>query len=234
MDNLFIPINVPELDINAQIISDFTPTRSWVRNTTNEDDQLGNLWEIEEVTEITDQAMDENINLKDTHQGLQDWILANLPLTSIVQLYIIKSVQDAPMHMDNTYTSMGEGPENMPSYDSLICSEAYQTHRLSNEPTGYRILISGNKGQKRKDRGIGNEGRDTGFKCMDPDTLETQWATIPADTDVYLIRNYDVLHGVDLEEDETRITAFVSGWLDEAAHADLITTSKTKYADYII
>jgi len=224
MDNLFIPIDVPTLDINSQIISDFTPTRTWAHNVSVAEDQIGNLWEIEEVTEITDKAMDENINLNSTHQGLQDWILANLPLTSIVQLYIIKSVQDAPLHKDNTYTSTSDGPDKMPSYDSLICSETYQTHRLSNEPTGYRILISGGKGN----------GTDTGFKCQDPDTLETHWGTIPADTDVFLIRNYDVLHGVNLEEGETRITAFVSGWLDEAAHANLIAASKTKYADYII
>ena len=223
MENLFIPIDAPELTIKDQIISEFSPTRQWAKNM-DDGDAVGNLYDIEEITTISDLAMDENIELKSTHQGLQDWILANLPFTSIVQLYLIKALQDNPLHTDNTYTSNTSGPAGMASYDSLVCSEAYQAHRLANEPSGYRILISGNKG----------DGASKGFKCQDPDTFEIQYGTIPTDTDVFLIRVYDMLHGSDLETDETRLIVFVSGWLDEAAHANLIIASKTKYADYII
>ena len=60
MENLFIPIDAPELTIKDQIISEFSPTRQWAKNM-DDGDPAGNLYDIEEITTISDLAMDENI-----------------------------------------------------------------------------------------------------------------------------------------------------------------------------
>jgi len=234
MDNLFIPIDVPQIpaSVKNNIISNFSSTTMWTHydsfehpdgppeeNFTGVDPQ----WDIEEISTMTSEPSDENINLKNTHKDLQDWILENLPITSIVNLYLLKTLRlTIPLHIDNTYTLSDE--KHLPRPEGMIVSESFQAHKIANEPSGYRILICGNKGN----------GSSTGFKYRHPDTMEIHWAVIPDDTDVFLIRNYNMHHGAVKEPDETRIMAFVQGWFDETAHADLIAKSKIKFSDYII
>ena len=85
-----------------------------------------------------------------------------------------------------------------------------------NEPCGYRILIRGSR-----------QGKLYVYK-----NEQKHYTVMPEDTDVYVLRHTDGLHGVDLEPNRT--TIFTHFEIDSVKHRDLIEKSLYKYKDYAI
>jgi hypothetical protein len=85
-----------------------------------------------------------------------------------------------------------------------------------NEPCGYRILIRGSRTNKL-------------FVMRDDEKV---YVDIPEDTDVYVLRHTDGLHGVDADEDRT--TIFTHFEIDPIRHRLLIEKSLEKYNNYAV
>ena len=85
-----------------------------------------------------------------------------------------------------------------------------------NEPCGYRILIRGSRTNKL-------------FVMRGNEKI---YVDIPDDTDVYVLRHTDGLHGVDM--DENRTTIFTHFEIDPVRHELLIEKSLEKYKNFAV
>lgn len=94
-------------------------------------------------------------------------------------------------------------------------SEVFKTS-TAHEPCGYRILLRGSKSAVKFTNYQGS----------------VVTASLPTDTDVYVLGQTSAWHAVD--PDEGRITIYMSGIVDTVCHQRLIERSIRKYKDYCI
>jgi hypothetical protein len=86
-----------------------------------------------------------------------------------------------------------------------------------NEPCGYRTIISGTRNNKFYIKNsIG----------------EKIYCTLPEDTDTYILRFTDLVHGVDL--DPGRANVYIHIEIDPVSHNIVLENSLRKYRDYAI
>lgn len=128
-------------------------------------------------------------------------IVEQLPLTGFSNVRLTIQNQPVDTHLD-IYEKHG------------LDKELYE-HFVSNEPCGYRFLLSGST-----------------------DALEVfdgrKWRTarLPASPGCYLINTTRALHRV--KEDKDRLTLYVRGTVDVDRHKALIEKNLEKYSDYAI
>ena len=155
------------------------------------------------------------------YKALIDHIDAYLPFEYLSYMRLAHANKRVGVHIDDS-----EVHPPFPHHKAI--TPELKQHHLENEPIGYRIILSGS--------------RDTFYFCKQYDPSytteieqELTYVNIPADTDFFLLRNYQQPHGVDINElDSTRIVGFLLGKVDIAAHNDLITRSVEKYENYLL
>ena len=86
----------------------------------------------------------------------------------------------------------------------------------TNDPCGYRVLIAGSRTNSMY---IVHKGVKI-------------YTTLPEETDVYVLRHTDGIHGVDFEPG--RQTMFFHFEIDQASHNKLLAASYNKYKQYAI
>lgn len=87
----------------------------------------------------------------------------------------------------------------------------------ANDPCGYRILIHGNT---------------TNTLYVTDSSGKNIYCNIPLDTNTYILRHSDGVHGVD--NDIGRLVIFVHIEIDEAKHSSILASSLVKYGSYAI
>lgn len=85
-----------------------------------------------------------------------------------------------------------------------------------NEPCGYRVLLKGS--------------RNRGMFLADGE--QKQYINMPEETDVYVLGQTNIYHGVDYEPGRT--TIFMHFEIDRDRHVDLLNRSYAKYKHYAI
>lgn len=85
-----------------------------------------------------------------------------------------------------------------------------------NEPCGYRILVRGRR-------------HGTLYIMKDGEKI---YPRLPDDTDVYVLRHTETMHGV--EHEPGRATFYLQFWIESAAHYQLLSRSYDRYKQYAI
>lgn len=85
-----------------------------------------------------------------------------------------------------------------------------------NEPCGYRVLLKGSR-----DRGL-----------FLPSGDQKQYINMPEETDVYVLGQTNIYHGV--EHEPGRTTIFMHFEIDHDRHVELLSRSYAKYKQYAI
>ena len=95
-------------------------------------------------------------------------------------------------------------------------NQSLYDHTQSNEPCGYRMLISGTVGK---------------FFVVDGAGVKTYGVT-PPETNTFVMRASDGIHGAD--QDQNRMILYFQGILDQDKHRQILERSYQKYKDSMI
>lgn len=213
-DVIFLPLDVPKVPRSRQMIDLFDGGDRYV-------------WWQEEVL-LGNKDYDKPLGYPETwnpgsekFQPLIDHITEHLPFEYLSYVRLARAVGKVGLHVDDNY----EVPP-FPHHKAITAE--LKAHHLANEPIGYRVILSGS--------------RDTFYFCKDYDpTYRTEpdqprvYATIPEETDFFLIRNYQQPHGVDTNAlDDERIVGFMLGRVNEERHRALVERSMTRFGEYVV
>ena len=139
--------------------------------------------------------------LREKYVELDSWFNL-LPCTSILKLKLNVQIGPVVAHVDIEPTKWLEEEEF--------------SKWISQEPTGYRVLISGQR-------------TNTLFTVLNDKKI---YPIIPEDTDTYVFHSSSFLHGV--EDDPGRKLVYLNLEIDESKHQKLLEDSLNKYRDYAI
>lgn len=163
-----------------------------------------------------------NTNALENYRGLTSYIDKYLPFSSLYYVALFRATKDIPPHVDANYT-VAPLAHHMTATQELVD----QQHKL--EPVGYRFLINGS--------------RNSLYFCRDYDPEYKRvsdqkkiYVDLPTSTDVFLLKNDEIPHGVDLKRpmDESRLIGFCLGFLDEDKHRKLVESSLEKYSRFLV
>tara|TARA_B100000029_G_scaffold194408_1_gene192465 strand:+ start:725 stop:1294 length:570 start_codon:yes stop_codon:yes gene_type:complete len=107
--------------------------------------------------------------------------------------------------------------EVKPHIDFVAPNEGVELYNnnLENEPSGYRIVV---------------KGKNDVLKLHINDEVKTCY--MPTDTDCYVINHTSGKHSLD--NDNGRVTVYISGFINKDKHLDILNKSKNKYKKYMI
>lgn len=213
-DIIFLPLDIPKVPHSHEMVDLFTGSEKYA------------WWQQEILLGNGDPSKQLNDPEEwnpgsDRFRPLVDHIISHLPFEYLSYVRLARARDKVGLHVDDNY----EIPP-FPHHKSI--SRELKEHHLRNEPIGYRFILSGS--------------RDTLYFCKryDPEYKREiyqprTYATIPEETDFFLIRNYQQPHGVDTDyRDANRIVGFLLGRVDEDRHLDLIRRSLDRFGDYAI
>jgi hypothetical protein len=126
----------------------------------------------------------------------------SLPIASIRNVKINLQNRSVKPHIDFT----------MPYKNPVLWS-----NNTVNEPCGYRVLL---------------HGKTINTLYMINSAGEKVYCTQPEDTDTYLLRHTNGMHGV--EDDEDRITMYLHLEINAEQHKKILEKSVEKYSNYAI
>lgn len=213
-DVIFLPLDVPKVPRNDAMIELFEGRDTYVW--WQEEILLGN----KDYTKPLGYPEPWNPG-SEKFQPLIDHISRYLPFEYLSFMRLARARDRVGLHVDDNY--------EVPPFPHHKCiTRELKEHHLANEPIGYRVILSGS--------------RDTFYFCKDYDpTYRSEpdqprvYATIPEETDFFLIRNYQQPHGVDTNElDATRIVGFMLGKVNEEGHRSLVERSIARFGDYVV
>ena len=139
--------------------------------------------------------------LREKYVELDSWFNL-LPCTSILKLKLNVQIGPVVAHVDIEPTKWLE--------------EETFSKWVSQEPTGYRVLISGGR-------------TNTLFTVLNDKKI---YPVIPEDTNTYVFHSSSLSHGV--EDDPGRKLVYMNLEIDESKHQKLLEDSLNKYRDYAI
>lgn len=213
-DIIFLPLDIPKIPMTSEMVSLFKGEEKYV------------WWDQEillgDPDPRTPLGLPYNWNDRsEIFHPLVDHVQRYLPFEWLTYVRLARARTSVGLHVDDNY-------ESPPFPHHKAITKELKQHHLDNEPIGYRVILSGS--------------RDTFYFCKDYDpTYKTQieqpkiYATIPDDTDFFLIRNYQQPHGVDCNKlDENRVVGFLLGKVLPEKHSALIEKSIVKYKDYVL
>ena len=187
---LFIPADLPQTIDKNEVLNNFKPKTDW------------GPWSFQKLTDKNDGKYGRN-PLTDTARELFPTLcnfIDNLPFTDLSNAKINIQNKKTTLHID--FVSPEDGKE-------------LSENVTQNEPSGYRIIIRGDR---------------HALKAHDGKELIT--AYVPPQTDCYILDQSGCSHLV--EEDEQRVSVYVTGFIDKKKHEELLLRSLEKYSDYAI
>lgn len=136
--------------------------------------------------------------------SLEKYLESILPIKQLVNIRINHYIKGGGMHCDFLFPD-----KNKKLWD----------HNNKLEPCGYHMVLEKNKNIKNP--------------CIEKSNGDVVWCELPDDTNWYVIRSTETLHG-GLNYDPTRYILFTHFWVRESLHSEILERSIGKYKEYII
>jgi hypothetical protein len=185
---IFLPIHLENKIDKDEILKAFNPTAKFV------------VWKMEKLTTTENGTYGKNSYTEEAKTKYPNLLkfLEQLPFTHISNVKINLQTEVPPMHVDFTK------PENGKELSENI---------LGNEPSGYRIVIKG-----QKDSLIVHDGK------------QEVTALMPDDADCYVLDQSKGYHTV--KHDPDRVIIYVTGFIDPVKHKKILEDSLERYRDF--
>lgn len=213
MNERFLPLDLPLFDYKQKTLEKFSG------NT-----QFG-YWHEEELTQRDksvpfEKEMPFTESAKQKYPELLSYITKFWPFEYYVYVKLIRANRNVNPHVDGNYVDH-KGPVG--NYNTI--TQKYLDHQLETEPSGYRMIINGN----RSSLYLCNE-YDPTYKKQDWSNVDKQYCVIPDSTDCFVLRTNNSPHGVDyIDNDNNRLLLFAIGKLHIEQHFKLLEKSRKKY-----
>lgn len=144
-----------------------------------------------------------------------------LPCISVERVKLNVQTSPVGLHVDVDPKKWENRNIEKPSFYNLQYSnrylyEGFLNNIIYNEPSGYRVILKGNKTNKQ-------------YTVINNKKIYT---TIPEDTDSFVFSSTEFLHGVD--DDPGRQLLYLNFEIDKVKHQKLLQHSLEKYKEYAI
>lgn len=190
MKLLYLPIDVDlELD-RVEILSGVNPTGHF------------HVWDMEKLTTIENGKYGKNSYTESARIKYPNLLksISKLPFTNISNVKINIQTKEPTLHVD--FVSPSEGQDLAENIKGC-------------EPSGYRILVKGN--------------RDSLIVHNGEKACET---FLPAEVDCYVLDQSSALHTV--KHDPGRVIVYITGFIDKDKHLEILERSFKKYEKFAV
>lgn len=213
MTERFLPLDLPLFEHKQKVLDTFSG-----------DINFG-YWNEEELT-VRDRTtpfekeMPFTDNAKKRYPELLEYITTQWPFEYFVYVKLIRANKTVQPHVDGNFVD-DKGPAG--NYNTI--TQSYLDHQLATEPSGYRMILSGNRSSLYL-----CDTYDPTYKRTEWTDLNKQYCVIPTDTDCFVLKTNNSPHGVDyIENDDNRLLLFAIGKLNIEKHNLLLEKSRLKY-----